>query len=172
MGNGVLQSPVKQAGATVPAIMPAAMTGLPGFEKVKEGLATGRKPELDGFTTLKQAGYKTIIYLYPAGTDVSALRELAGKRGLGFNSIETTPEGLSKALGAFTTSIADKADRPAYVCDDDGVRGGAMWYLYFRTVEFRNDDEARLLAKPLGLTNEGGEGRAFEVAIQQYLANR
>jgi protein tyrosine phosphatase (PTP) superfamily phosphohydrolase (DUF442 family) len=136
-----------------------------------EDLASGRKPTLDGFTSLKQAGYRTVIYLYPSGADVTAVRELAGKRGLAFVGIETTPEKLKSALEAFNSAIDDKAVRPAYVFDDDGVRAGALWYLHFRSRSI-NDDAARVMAKPLGLSDRGDEGQAFELAIQQYLSNR
>ena len=172
-GYGMLQSPTKPKAFTAePPLAPTNLTGLPSFAKVKEGLASGRKPDLDGFASLKQVGFKTVIYLYPAGAEVSAIRDLSGKYGLGFVSIETTPERLGAALEAFNSAVSDKSVRPAYVFDDDGVRTGVMWYLYFRSVESRNDDEARVLAKPLGLTGEGEEGRAFELAIQKYLANR
>jgi protein tyrosine phosphatase (PTP) superfamily phosphohydrolase (DUF442 family) len=148
------------------------MTGLPGFAKLPDGLASGRKPDLDGFTSLRQAGYRAVIYLHPSGSDVSAIRELAGKRELKFISIETTPEKLTSALEAFNAALADKTIRPAYVFDDNGVRAGAMWYLHFKTAKSMNEDAARVMAKPLGLTDRGEEGQAFELAIQKYLADR
>jgi protein tyrosine phosphatase (PTP) superfamily phosphohydrolase (DUF442 family) len=147
------------------------MTGLPGFTKVEDGLASGLKPDLDGFSSLKQAGYRTVIYLYPTGTDVSAVRDLAAKRGLAFISIETTPERLTAAREEFNAAVKDKVVRPAYVFDDDRVRAGALWYLYFLSKSM-NGDAARVRAKPLGLSDRTTEGRAFELAIQSYLATR
>jgi protein tyrosine phosphatase (PTP) superfamily phosphohydrolase (DUF442 family) len=169
-GFGVLQGPAKPTTTPEPPVVPATMTGLPGFTKVENGLASGRKPDLDGFASLKQAGYRTVIYLHPTGTDVTAVRDLAGKRGLAFIPIETTPERLTAAREAFNAAVTDKAVRPAYVFDDDEVRAGALWYLYFRSKSM-NDDAARVRAKPLGLTDRGDEGRAFELAIQRYLAS-
>jgi protein tyrosine phosphatase (PTP) superfamily phosphohydrolase (DUF442 family) len=171
-GPGVLQSPAKPNAYTEPPVAPRAMTGLPDYTKVKDGWASGRRPDLDGFASLKQAGYRTVVYLYPTGADISAVRDVAEKRGLAFLSIETTPERLTTALEAFNAAVADKANRPAYVFDDDGMRSGALWYLHFRSADSMNDDESRVRAKPLGLTDRGAEGQAFALAIQRYLANR
>jgi hypothetical protein len=152
-------------------VVPSSMTGLTAFTKLPDGLASGRKPDLDGFASLKQAGYRTLIYLHPDGMDVSPIRELAGKRGLELIAIETTPAKLASAREAFNSALANKSLRPAYVCDDDGVRAGAMWYLHFRSINL-NDDAARIKAKPLGLTGQGEEAQAFELAIQKYLVDR
>src|SRR5262249_40092827 len=129
-GYGVLGGPVKPQTAEPPVAAKSTTAGLPGFVRVKEGVASGRKPTLDGVDALKQAGYRTVIYLHPAGADVSAAREVATKRGLAFVPIETTPEKLATVLEAFNATVADKAVRPAYVFDDDGVRAGAVWYLH------------------------------------------
>jgi protein tyrosine phosphatase (PTP) superfamily phosphohydrolase (DUF442 family) len=139
---------------------------------VKEGLATGRKPTLDGFDALKQAGFHTVIYLHPSGTDWSAAKEVAAKRGLAFIAIETTPEKLSTAIDQFNATVADTGRHPIYVFDDDGVRAGAMWYLHFRTADSLNDDAARVRARPLGLTDQGEEAKAFALATQHYLESR
>jgi protein tyrosine phosphatase (PTP) superfamily phosphohydrolase (DUF442 family) len=139
---------------------------------VGEGLATGRKPSLDGFDALKAAGFRTVVYLHPAGADVAATKAVVGQRGLGFVAIETTPENLPAALGVFNATLADKSARPIFVFDDDGVRAGAMWYLYFRTAESMNDDAARVRAKPLGFAADGDEAKAFALATQRYLETR
>jgi hypothetical protein len=139
---------------------------------VKEGLATGRKPTLDGFDALKRASFRTVIYLHPAGADWSAAREVAVKRGLAFVAIETTPEKLAAAIDRFNATVADTARQPIYVCDDDGVRAGAIWYLHFRTADSLNDDVARVRARPLGLSEEGDEAKAFAMATQRYLESR
>ena len=65
--NGLLQGPIRPQQTAEPPVAPApasATTGLPGFTKVKDGLASGRKPDLDGFASLKQSGYRTVIYLH------------------------------------------------------------------------------------------------------------
>jgi protein tyrosine phosphatase (PTP) superfamily phosphohydrolase (DUF442 family) len=171
-GQPVLQSPTRPSTTPEPPIVPSVMTGVPGFTKLPDGLASGRKPDLDGLASLKQTGYRTIIYLHPTGTDVSAIRELAGKRELKFIPIEATPEKLTTAVEEFNAALADKALRPAYVFDDDGVRAGAIWYLHFKTAKSMNDDAARVRAKPLGLTDRGEEAQAFELAIQRFLSSR
>jgi protein tyrosine phosphatase (PTP) superfamily phosphohydrolase (DUF442 family) len=172
---GVLGTPTSPRSAEPPiasAKPQPVPTGLPGFVRVKDGVATGRKPALEGFAALKQAGYRTVVYLHPAGADVSAAKEVAEKRGLKFLAIETTPEKLGESLKAFNAAVADPAGRPVFVFDDDGVRAGALWYLHFRTAEAMNDDAARIRAKPLGLTDQGDEAKAFALAIQRYLETR
>lgn len=173
-GYGVLGGPAKPKTVEPPlaAKASAGSVGLPGFARVKEGIASGRKPGLEGLDALKRAGYRTVIYLHPAGADYSAIREVVTKRDLAFVAIETTPEKLASAIAAFNSAIADKAARPAYVFDDDGVRAGALWYLHFRTAEALNDDAARIRAKPLGLTEQGAEAQAFALAIQRFLETR
>jgi protein tyrosine phosphatase (PTP) superfamily phosphohydrolase (DUF442 family) len=151
---------------------PAAATGLPGLVQVKDGLASGRKPTLEGFDALKRAGYRTVIQLHPAGADVSAAKGVAEGRGLAFVAIEVTPENLADAVGRFNAAVGDKAGRPAYVFDDDGVRAGAVWYLHFRTADAMNDDAARVRARPLGLTDQGDEAKAFALATQRFLETR
>ncbi|MBA4066829.1 MAG: hypothetical protein C0501_24600 [Isosphaera sp.] len=153
---------------------PTASTaaGLPGFVRVKDGLASGRKPTLEGFDTLKRAGYRAVVQLHPAGADVSAAKGVAEGRGLRFVGVEATPENLADAVARFNAAVGDAANRPAYVFDDDGVRAGALWYLHFRTAEAMNDDAARVRARPLGLTDQGDEAKAFALATQRYLETR
>lgn len=170
---GFLGSPVNPTAE--PQIAPRgsdAPSGISGYTRVKEGLVTGRKPSLDGFDVLKQAGIRTVLYLHPAGADLSPVREIADKRGMAFVAIETTPEKLSTAIEQFNATVADSARQPIYVFDDDGVRTGIVWYLHFRTADSLNDDAARVRARPLGLSDEGDEARAFAVAAQRYLENR
>lgn len=165
--------PLPQPGPTVsPKTAAAPTTGLPGYTRLKDGVATGRKPALEGFDSLKQSGFRTVAYLHPAGADVSAARDVVEKRGLTFVAVETTPETLSAALTQVNQLVADKAGQPVYVYDDDGLRTGAVWYLHFRTVDAQAAEPARIRARSIGLTDQTEEGRAFWVAIQQVLANR
>jgi protein tyrosine phosphatase (PTP) superfamily phosphohydrolase (DUF442 family) len=164
----VSQNPSKPKPTPQVPVVPTKIVCVPGFTKVEEGLASGRKPDLDGFAALKQAGYRTIIFLHASGADLSAVRDVVEKRGLSFLPIETTPERLTEAREAFNNAVSDRTVRPAYVFDDDGVRAGALWYLYFRSRSY-GDDAARVMAKPLGMNDRVEEGRTFELAIQRYL---
>jgi hypothetical protein len=149
--------------------------GLPGFARVPghEGVASGRRPSLDGFDWLKANGYRTVVYLHAPTADVSAARELAEKRGLRFSPIAVSPANLAKALDEFTAVVNDNGARPVYVADENGVRAGALWYLVFRTSDLLGDDTARLRADPLGLTEAGTEEqKQFWLAIQDVLAKR
>ena len=181
---GVLGGPVRSPGQTTeppvskggaapsPPRSGSPLAGLPGFTRVKDGVASGRKPTLDGLDALKQAGYRTVVYLHPAGADVTATRDVVEKKGLAFVGIETTPEKLPDALDQFNKAIGTRSARPVYVADDDGVRAGAVWYLHFRTVELQNDDAARIKARALGFTDQGPEATEFLLAVQRYLESR
>lgn len=171
-GYGILGTPAKPNGTAPPVAASPVTTGLPGFVKVSDGLASGRKPALDGFDALRQAGYRSVVYLHAPGTDVSAAREVAEKRQLKFIAIEASPEKLVDAVDRFNATLAERSNRSAYVYDDDGVRAGALWYLHFRTAASMNDDAARVRAKPLGLTDQGDEANAFAIATQRYLETR
>jgi hypothetical protein len=152
------------------AASPAA--GLPGLIKVKDGLYAGGKPSLDGFDALKRANFRTVIYLHVPGADVSAVKGMADTRGMEFVAIETTPETLATASKQFDATAASKANHPAYVFADDSMRAGAVWYLHFRNVDTQDNDVARLRAKPLGLNEQGDEGKAFWLAIQKILESK
>lgn len=177
--DGILGAPVAPRGQTAEppiskgntsAAPPAA--ALPNFVKVKDGVSSGRKPTLDGLDALKRAGYKTVVYLHPAGADVSATRDVVQNKGLAFVGIEVTPEKLAEALDEFNKAIGDRRARPVYVADDTGVRAGALWYLHFRTVELQNDDAARIKARALGLSEQAPEATEFMLAVQRYLESR
>jgi hypothetical protein len=163
------EPPVAQR-ATSPA---AAVIGLPGFTKLKDGVAAGRRPTLEGFDWLKQNGYRTVVVLHAPGADLASDRELAEKKGLAFVPIEATPETLADALARFNTAVADRSSRPAYVYDDHtGLRVGAVAYLHFVTADVMATDAARIRAAGLGLGTDTEEAKAFWVAINDYLAKR
>jgi hypothetical protein len=167
-----LGGPVKPQSNEPPKAPAAGTAGLPGYTKVKDGLFAGGKPTLDGFDSLKAAGFRSAIYLHASGADVSAVKDMASTRGVNFVAIETTPETLAEASKKFDQLAADRLTRPAYVFADDPVRAGAVWYLHFRTADALGDDVARLRAKPLGLSEANEEGKAFALAIQAVLATR
>jgi protein tyrosine phosphatase (PTP) superfamily phosphohydrolase (DUF442 family) len=157
----------------IAAAKPAeAVASLPGLVKVAEGLASGRKPALEGFDALRKSGYRSVIYLHAPGTDVSAAREVAEARGLKFLAIEVAPETLDAGHARFSNAVGDKANRPIYVFDDDGMRAGTIWYARFRTIEAMNDDAARIRARPLGFPGSGPEADAFSLALQRLLETR
>ena len=154
------------------ATVPSSAPGLPEHAAVpgRDGLATGRKPTLEGFDALKANGFRTVVYLHAPNADVAPARELAQKRSLRFVPIAVSPGTLKAAFDDFTAALAD---RPVYVADEDGLRAGVLWYLLFRTQDLLGDDAARVRARPLGLTDATTEEqKQFWVAVQDYLAKR
>ncbi len=160
----------------VPTKLPAAErapTGLPGYAVVRDRIATGRKPTIEGFDALRGTGCKTVVYLHPVGRDVSATKDLAEKKGLAFVSIPVDPSGLKSASGTFAEAVGDAGQQPMYVFDDDGVRTGTLWYLYFRTVDSLGDDAAQVKAAALGLRDATGDEKTnFWLAVQEILSKR
>jgi len=167
---GFLAPPVKAPTTEPPKASVAP--GLAGYTKVKDGLYAGRKPALDGFDSLKRGGFRTVIFLHAAGTDVAAVKDMATTRNLTFVAIETTPETLADALKEFNRVTTDRSNHPVYVFGEDDMRAGAVWYLHFRIADSLGDDVARVRAKALGLSEQGDEGRAFSLAIQRVLETR
>lgn len=169
---GAPQKPATKQTAEPPLSRPQATAGLPSFLQIKPGVSTGRKPAIDGFDSLKQTGCKTVVYLHGHDADVTKDRDVARSRGLTFVDVETTPETLPDALKRVNAVASERSAKPVYVYDEDGLRAGAVWYLYFRTVDLQSADVAGIRARGIGLTDQTDEGRAFWVAIQQYLASR
>ena len=155
-----------------PAVQAMRFPGLPGLTLVKDGVASGRKPTPAGLDLLKKSGYRTVVYLHGPDADVSSLQAEVEKRGFTFAAIETTPARLTAASDTFNRLVSTPANRPVYVCDDEGRRAGVLWYVHFRTVEILNADAASVRARPLGYTEQGDEARAFHVAVQRYLETR
>ena len=171
--KGVLDAPLPSGDTNdLPA---RSVNGLSGYATVPsyERVANGRRPTIDGFDALKANGFRTLVYLHAPSANVSAARDLAEKRGLRFVPIAVSPTTLRTALDEFTVIVTDRAARPVYVADEDGVRSGALWYLVFRTTDILGDDAARLRATPLGLTEATTEEqKQFWLAIQNLLAKR
>jgi protein tyrosine phosphatase (PTP) superfamily phosphohydrolase (DUF442 family) len=163
---GVLGTPVQPQTAEPPKAAGVNAT------RVKDGLYAGQRPTLDEFDALRTAGFRSVVYLHGPGTDTAAVKDMAATRGLVFHAIETTPETLADASAEFNKATADRLNRPAYVFADQDVRAGAVWYLNLRTADALGDDVARLRARPLGLSDQGDEGRAFALAIQRILESK
>jgi len=158
--------------APKPTVQTSRFPGLPGFAIVKDGVGTGRQPTPAGLDLLKKSGYRTLVYLHGENADDSVLKGEAEKRGFTFTAIETTPGRLTTAAESFNRVVGTPASRPVYICDDEGLRAGVLWYVHFRTVEILNADAANVRARPLGYTDQGESAQTFQVAVQRYLETR
>lgn len=139
------------------------------FSKVKANLANGRVPTLQGLDRLKSSGYRTVAFLHTPKADTSNLRRDVEAKGMRFVGIPVSPGQFNDSVRSFADVVNDRQLQPTFVCDEDGVRSGAMWYSYFRKNDYVNDETARLLAGPLGLNESlSGESGDFWVAIRNY----
>jgi hypothetical protein len=148
-------------------------TDLDGYTRVKSNIANGRVPTATGMEKLKTAGFTAIAYLHEPGANVDGVRRDAESKGLKFVSVPMGATEFAEGMKALSAVVADRSAKPLYVCDEDGTRTGIAWYSYFRSVEFANDDTAKLLAAPLGLTDTTtGDRGTLRLAAQKYLADR
>lgn len=175
-GSSSSARPPQAGGSSGPSSASSATTPppahLPGYTRVKRGVASGRRPTLDGFDALQRANFRTLVYLHAPQADVTAIRQIASQRQLDLIPLEVTPENLPPALAQFNAIVGDYSRHPLYVFDDDGVRAGVLWYLHFRSVEALQDDTARIRARPLGFPEPREEVTPWLLAVQRYLSQR
>lgn len=139
--------------------------GIAEYTVVKDTIATGRRPNLDGLDWLQSRGFKTVIYLRGQDDDDTTDRRQVEKRGMEFVGLMATPETLIKPwVDEFNIRIGDSASRPIFVYSRDPAVGAAIWYLHFRTAEFLTHDEARLRVTRLGLKDESSP--MFQAAVK------
>jgi hypothetical protein len=164
------------SGNDLPGAIPDKPAGSVSYEQVPgfANVASGRKPLPEGLKKLKEKGFITFAYLHAAGADVTATRDLVEKQGMKFRSIAVAPDTLKANSETFAELLRETDARPLYVADDDGVRAGSLWYVYFRTAESLDADQANLRATRLGLKDPTAseEQKRFWLAINNLLANR
>jgi protein tyrosine phosphatase (PTP) superfamily phosphohydrolase (DUF442 family) len=152
---------------------PSLPVGIPNFAPVRERIASGLKPNLDGGLDWLQAnGYKAVLHIRAPGEDDAADKREVEKRGLKYLSLEMSPATLSKAtLDQFNKIVGDLANAPLFAYDKDGMLAGPLWYLHFRTIDLATDEAARIKAAPLGLKEKlESDDKAVWLAIQNLLS--
>jgi protein tyrosine phosphatase (PTP) superfamily phosphohydrolase (DUF442 family) len=170
--------PVADIPSTKPAVSDEGTStlpvGIPQFAVVEDGVASGNKPLLEGLDWLKQNGYRTILYLHRPGEADADFQKQVEKRGLKFESLEVSPQTLSRAtVDQFSRLIGDKSRRPLFVYDKDSVLAGGLWYLHFRLTEKLTEAGARAKALRLGLREQqDGEQKLMWLAIQKLLSQQ
>jgi protein tyrosine phosphatase (PTP) superfamily phosphohydrolase (DUF442 family) len=153
-----------------PPLLPA---GIPQFAIVKDRVASGLRPMLDGgLDWLQSNGYRTVLHVRRPGEDDATDRKQVEKRGMRYLTVEISPETLTrKTVEEFSRIVRDTAGHPLFVYDRDGALAGGLWYLHFRLTEQVDDDTARVRAASLGLREDReGDHRAMWLAIQRLLA--
>lgn len=148
-------------------------SSIPAYNWVNDRVAAGQKPFPDGYDWLRSQGFRTVLFIRPAGGDDSDERRQAEQRGLVFRDLEFSPATLNeRTVGDFARTVSDTTAQPLFVYDADGTLAGPLWFVYFRTVERQSSDVARSRAERLGLRTDGGdEQTALWLAVQKYLAD-
>lgn len=154
-----------------PSTTPSLPVGIPQFAAVKDRVASGLKPLLDGLEWLRGNGYRTVLHIKQPGEDDSADRRLIEKNGLVYLSLEVSPLILNRAVvDQFNRIVSDPANLPLFVYDKDGIVAGGLWYLHFRIVERASDEAARARAGRLGFREDAGaDYKTMLLAVQQFL---
>lgn len=144
--------------------------GIPQFDEVQQGVASGLRPLLEGLDWLQGQGYHTVLHLRAPGEDDSADRKQVEKRGMTYLSMKISPEGLTRAkLDDFRTLVTERARQPIFVYDRDGALAGPLWYSYFRSIG-QTEAQARERAHALGLREDGSDAhRAIWDAVRRVL---
>ena len=149
---------------------PAFSSAIPRFNVVYDSVHAGEEPLADGFSWLKNNGYRTVVYLRTAGDDDSGTRAEIEAKGLKYISLEVGPKSLSRELVTeFGKIVRDTNGHPLFVYDKKGMPAGAMWYLHFRLNENATDADARGRATKLGLKDDA-ENTELWLAINKLLA--
>ena len=150
---------------------PALPVGIQQFNIVKDKLAAGLKPDLDGLGWLKDNGYATIVHVRGKGEDDVADRRAVEIKDIKFFSIELSAQDLSKdSVDEFSRIIGDTTLAPVFVYDKDGIAAGALWYLHFLNVDKLTENEARTKSARLGLKEATAiESQPMWLALKEYL---
>jgi protein tyrosine phosphatase (PTP) superfamily phosphohydrolase (DUF442 family) len=145
---------------------------IPQYNLVSDNVSAGIQPFPEGFTWLKNNGYRTVVFLRTPGEDDSALRAEIEAKGLRYVTLEVGPKTLNRELvQEFGRVIRDTKGHPLFAFDKKGMPAGAMWYLHFRLNEQATDADARGRATRLGLKDDQtGEYAELWLAINKALA--
>ena len=166
----VTPAPKNPAAGVAPGAAPALPVDIPQFAPVKDRVATGRRPALEGLDWLRDNGFRTVLNLRKPGEDDATDRKEVEKRGMKYLSLEVSPQTLTRKLVADFSRLAnDAGGYPLFVYDRDGALTGGLWYLHFRLSDGIPDEAARVRARTLGLREDRDAQRDLWQAIQQLL---
>ncbi len=152
---------------------PAFPVGIPGFDRPRDGVATGQRPTLEGLDWLKKNGYDVVVFLHLPGERIDTDRQQVEKRNLTFMPLEVDPRKLNRdTVDAFLRLQRSPTNGKVFIYDLDGSLAGGLWYLAFRVSDQDADDIARIKARSLGLREERESHREMWQAVRQYLESR
>lgn len=158
-------------GPVDPNVAPASAVGLfeipteiPRFALVGERTASGLVPFAEGYSWLRQKGYRTLLLVKAPGDEDRLIAEEAKKAGLAFQTIEVAPSLLDREKAdLFTLKLREEG--PVFVCDKNGELAGALWFLHFRLSDAQTEAAALARAKRLGL-KEPAESEAAKELLE------
>lgn len=156
------------------AASPALPVDIPQFVPIKTNIANGQEPFAGGIAWLKARGYRTVLHVRSPGEDDSAVRKQFEQSGFRYQSLEVSPQTLSRTLvDQFNRLVADANNLPLFVYDKDGSLAGALWYLHFRLVDRATEEKAREDAERLGFKQERSDAHLkMWLAVQNLLKDR
>lgn len=153
---------------------PGLPVGIPAFLQYSDKIAFGLKPDTEGLDWLSANKYQSVLHLRRKGSDDSAHKEQAAKRGLKYFSLEISAATLTKDQAEeFSKLVNEAANQPLFTYDEDGSLTGAMWYLHLRISEKMPAELARSKAARVGFREQGNaEQNALSAAIQLILNDK
>ena len=160
------QVDAKQSTSTLPS-------GIAQFAQVTPKISAGLRPAAeDGLDWLQAKGYRTVLHIRLRNENDEADRKEIEQRGLKYQSLEVSPNLLTKeTVDDFFKILRDPERQPVFVYDRDGSLAGGLWYLWLRLIEEAPEDVARIRARSFGLREDReGAHRDMWQSVQKFLA--
>jgi hypothetical protein len=152
-----------------------AKSGLNRLTKVRglDEVSNGDRPTLEGLDSLKNEGFRTVVYFHLPKADTSPARQLCEQRGLTLVAIPISAEEVASAYASFAKALQNKDRGLTYVCDEaEGLHTGVMWYGYFRRVGLLSADASMVRAQSLGLPNTERIPKIWQSALAREFDNK
>lgn len=150
----------------------ALPVGIPGFDRPRDGVATGQRPFLEGLDWLQKSGYKTVVFLHKAGEQTDADREQVERRGMTFVPIEINSRELNSEAVERFLRLQENPGGKLFVYDLDGSLTGAMWFISFRLIDHDADEVALIRASSLGLGENREAARDIWRSARKYVESK
>ena len=116
----------------------------PFFQSVDPQLAGGKIPDEQGWATLAEHGYRTVLDLRPIAEVRPDDFAASARHGIRHIPLPMTPGVIDDAIvDRFEREIAHRDARPIVFADRDGTGAAAIWYVHRAEAEGYDLDRAR-----------------------------
>lgn len=136
---------------------------IPNYYRLRDDIVTAGQPTAEGFQTLKDAGFETIVNLRTAEEGAVEEKAQVENMGLTYYNIPIGRDGFTPEMLETFSEILENPDRgPLVIHCASSNRVGALWYMYQVLDAGEAPDAALAEGKKAGLTSEALEKRATD----------